>query len=117
MESSIILICHELIHSTKIACYIDAEILFSMTKCIYNIGINCFRFETLDNVALSRKFPQFTVPPKLGAVFEPDGGIVDAAMANSVHIQLARAHGATVIDHCPVTRVTTLQNGDLQVQI
>jgi hypothetical protein len=42
-------------------------------------------------------------------------GLVDAAMGNSVHVQLAYAHGATVIENCPVQRLEKMQDGWIKV--
>ena len=50
-------------------------------------------------------------------MFQKDGGLVDAATANSVHIQLARGNGATIIDNCPVTRLTKDNQGIITVSI
>ena len=51
------------------------------------------------------------------ALYQPDGGLVDAAMGNAVHIQLARSHGATVIENCKVTRIEPETAGTALVYI
>ena len=48
-------------------------------------------------------------------LYQASGGIVDAALANAVHVQLARGHGATVIDHCPVLRLEPTAEGGAKV--
>ena len=57
------------------------------------------------------RFPQWTVPPSIRALYQPDGGLVDAAMGNSVHVQLARARGATVLEETVVQRLEHTDTG------
>ena len=54
------------------------------------------------------RFPQFHLSPDTEGLFKAEAGLVDAALANSVHIQLAKAHGAEIIEHCTVTRLEPL---------
>lgn len=49
-------------------------------------------------------------------MYQAEGGLVDAAVANATHIQLARANGATVIDNCPVVKIETLPSGEAKVK-
>ena len=63
------------------------------------------RFERLNGAQIRARFPQWTVPDDMLALYQPDGGLVDAAMGNAVHIQLARSHGATIVENCKVTRI------------
>lgn len=65
------------------------------------------RYERLDAPEIRRRFPQFTGPRSMTALYQSDGGLVDAALANAVHVQLARAHGATVVENCAVTNIST----------
>ncbi|KAK2141961.1 hypothetical protein LSH36_1011g00012 [Paralvinella palmiformis] len=60
---------------------------------------------------LKVRYPQFTADTDTIALYQPDGGLVDAALANSTHIQLAMAHGAHVIDCCPVVRIEANPDG------
>lgn len=57
------------------------------------------------------RFPQWTVPPSIRALYQKDGGLVDAAMGNAVHVQLAQARGATVMDNCAVQRLEHTSTG------
>ena len=66
---------------------------------------------------LHQKFPQFETDDSYVAVYQSDGGLVDAARANAVHIQLARGNGATLIDNCPVTNLTKDSKGITTVSI
>lgn len=72
-------------------------------------------FERLDAHALRKRFPQWTGPDNLTALYQTDGGLVDAALANAVHIQLARAHGATILEECAVTDILTHANDSATV--
>ena len=49
------------------------------------------------------------------ALFQKDAGLVDAALANSTHLQLARGNGAVVIDRCPVLRIRRNSAANLEV--
>ena len=59
-------------------------------------------FEDLTARELMERFPQFNLPEDARGLYQADGGLVDAKKANAAHIALARLHGATVIDNCPV---------------
>ncbi|GFR80074.1 monomeric sarcosine oxidase [Elysia marginata] len=49
------------------------------------------------------------------ALYQKDGGLVDAAAGNSLHVQLAQGRGAKVIDNCPVNRLARASTGHLEV--
>ena len=61
------------------------------------------------------RFPQWAVDDSTVALFQPGGGLVDAALGNSVHIQLAQAHGADVIEECAVTRLQPVEKHECLV--
>ena len=48
------------------------------------------------------RYPQWCVDDSTVALYQKDGGLVDAALANSTHVQLAQARGADVIEECNV---------------
>ena len=73
------------------------------------------RHERLTGSQLHKKFPQFETDDTYTALYENQAGLVYAAMAISVHVQLARAHGASIIDNCPVRRVDKAPNGHIRV--
>ena len=58
---------------------------------------------------------QFTAGPKMQALLQKDGGLVDAAAGNSLHVQLAQGRGTKVIDNCPVNRLSRAPSGLLEV--
>ncbi|XP_046361732.2 monomeric sarcosine oxidase-like [Haliotis rufescens] len=73
------------------------------------------KFDRLTNTELMRRFPQFNLASNVEGFHVKDSGIVDAALANAAHIQLARGNGATIIDRCPVTRLHRANNGNVVV--
>ena len=64
---------------------------------------------------LRNKFSQFEVDESFEALYQPIAGIIDAAMANSVHIQLARGYGATILEECIVQKVDKMLDGNIEV--
>ena len=71
--------------------------------------------EYWDGIALQKRYPQFVERTDLNAIWEPEGGLVDAALANSVHIQLARARGAHIRDNVKVVELRPTKDGGCQV--
>ncbi|XP_046563101.1 monomeric sarcosine oxidase-like [Haliotis rubra] len=76
---------------------------------------NKIRYDRLSNQQLMARYPQFTVGPDVVALYQEQAGLVDAAMGNAVHIQLARGNGATILENCPATRLTRANNGNVIV--
>jgi sarcosine oxidase len=85
------------------------EVIEASVKAMANQNIP---FERLDAPEIRRRFPQFRVPDNLTALYQADGGVVSAALANAVHVQLSRSHGATVIEECAVTNIITSNQDD-----
>lgn len=71
-------------------------------------------FEHLDAAEIMRRFPQFRLTDDCHGIFQEDGGIAMAAVANAAHQRMAREHGATLRDRCPVTSVRTV-GGEVEV--
>ena len=65
----------------------------------------------LTGAEIQARFPQWTVGDDVIGLFVPEGGFVDAALANSTHVQLARGYGATVLEECPVRKVQPTSDG------
>ena len=65
---------------------------------------------------LREKYPQFTTDDSILAVYQKDIGIVDAQTANALHIQLARGRGVTVVENCPVRRISRTSDGKIEVR-
>ncbi len=68
-------------------------------------------YERFDAAELARRWPQFRVPDDHEALFQPDGGILDIRKGGAVHVALARARGATVLDHAGVTAIEPSGDG------
>jgi sarcosine oxidase len=64
-----------------------------------------FDYELLDTDELMGRWPQFQLRGSERAIFQKDSGLVDARKASAVHVALARAHGATVLEETPVRAV------------
>jgi sarcosine oxidase len=64
-----------------------------------------FDYELLDPDAVMDRWPQFRLEGSERAIFQKDSGLVDARKANAVHVALARARGATVLEETPVRAV------------
>ncbi|XP_071114469.1 monomeric sarcosine oxidase-like [Haliotis cracherodii] len=73
------------------------------------------KYEKLNNRQVMQRYPQFRVGPDIVGLLQENAGIVDAALANAVHIQLARGNGATIIENCPATRIGRASNGNVVV--
>jgi sarcosine oxidase len=61
--------------------------------------------EELSAGEVMERFPQFDLDGRVRGVYQADAGLVDAGKANAVHVALARARGATVLDATPVRNV------------
>ncbi|MGH3146147.1 MAG: N-methyl-L-tryptophan oxidase [Rubrobacter sp.] len=61
--------------------------------------------EELSAQEVMERFPQFTLDESVHGVYQADAGFVDAGKGNAVHVALARARGATVLDETPVRGV------------
>ena len=66
---------------------------------------------------IRRRYPQFNIGDDVYGLYQASRGLVDAALATAVHVQLAQAHGATVIDNCPVLRLEPTADGGARVDL
>ncbi len=64
-----------------------------------------FDYELLDPDELMARWPQFRLRGPERAIYQEDSGVVDAKRANAVHVALARAHGAEIMEKTPVRAV------------
>lgn len=76
---------------------------------------NNISFERLTGSQIKARFPQFEIDDSYDCVYQPVAGLVDAALANSVHIQLARGNGATILERCSVTKLEKTSDGNMWV--
>ena len=66
---------------------------------------------------MRQQFPQWVTGDDVYCLYQPEGGLVDAALGNSVHVQLARANGASVRENCTVMRLEPKDNDQCVVSI
>ena len=71
--------------------------------------------ERWDAQELRRRYPQFHCGDDMIAQWQKDGGLVDAALGNALHIQLARGYGAQVREKCGVQRIATNDDGSATI--
>ena len=63
-------------------------------------------FEELDAPEIMRRWPQFQVGDDVHGLFQAQSGIAMAARCTAAHQRTAREHGATLLDHAPVTSIS-----------
>ncbi|HBY92513.1 MAG: N-methyl-L-tryptophan oxidase [Ardenticatenaceae bacterium] len=62
-------------------------------------------YEELSAAELMKRWPQFRLSEGERGLYQAASGLVDARKANATHVVLARAHGATILDGCPVRSI------------
>lgn len=72
-------------------------------------------YEMWSGPELRRRYPQFQCGDDMIAQWQKDGGLVDAALGNALHVQLARGYGAHVLEKCGVQSIVTKENGTAEV--
>lgn len=68
-------------------------------------------FEQLTNVEVHDRWPQFTLPADVRAIWTPDSGIVHASRSVAAFQMQARAHGAVLRDRTPVEGLVPRPDG------
>ena len=71
-------------------------------------------FEWLDDVDVTRRWPQWRLDPGTRAVFQANGGIADPERGNPAHQRLATEAGATLLEHAKVLAIND-HGGELEV--
>jgi sarcosine oxidase len=74
-------------------------------------------FEHLDGPEISRRWPQWRLGDEHHGLFQADAGIADPNRGNAAHQRLARAHGATLIEHARVVRLGPRADGSIDVEL
>jgi sarcosine oxidase len=62
-------------------------------------------YESLSAAEVMARWPQFELSERVQALYQVDSGLVDARKANATHTTLARARGATILEHTPVRSI------------
>jgi len=68
-------------------------------------------FELLTSAEVNERWPQFSLPDAVDAIYTPDTGIVPASRSVAAFQMQARAHGAVIRDRTPVERLTPDDSG------
>jgi sarcosine oxidase len=68
-------------------------------------------YEELSASEIMERFPQFTLDESVRGIYQSEAGLVYAGTGNAVHVALARARGATVLDETPVRGVRIVGDG------
>jgi sarcosine oxidase len=68
-------------------------------------------YERIDGPEVMRRYPQFSLEQEVDALIQADTGIADAAKGNAAHVAMARYHGATILDCCPVQTIHPFEGG------
>ncbi len=63
------------------------------TRAGANADLPC---EALDAASLMRRYPAFKIPKSFVAIFQPDGGVIEASAALAANIAVAKENGADV---------------------
>ena len=74
-------------------------------------------FEHLAGPEISRRWPQWRLGDEHHGLYQADAGIADPNKGNAAHQRLARAHGATLLEHAPVARLRELPGGGIEVEL
>jgi sarcosine oxidase len=68
-------------------------------------------FELLSGIQVNERWPQWRLGGQHTAVFDPEAGILDIRRATAAHLALARARGATIRPHAPVSAIAESPQG------
>lgn len=87
--------------------------LESTARSLSAIGAD---YDALDAAELMRRFPQWRVPEHWMGVYSEDAGIVNPTETVEVLAAAAQAHGATLMEWTPVTRIHAGQSGSIELE-
>jgi len=71
-------------------------------------------YEVLDAGEIMRRWPPFQLGEDVHGLYQAESGIAMAARGNAAHQRVAREHGATLRDRCPVESLRPL-NGEIEI--
>ena len=71
-------------------------------------------FELLDAAEVMKRWPQFRLSDDVSGLYQEDAGIAPAALCNATHAELARRHGATLLERTQVTSIS-VSHGEMEV--
>jgi sarcosine oxidase len=73
-------------------------------------------YEHLAGPEIVRRWPQWRLGEEHHGLYQADAGIADPNRGNAAHQRLARDHGATLLEHTPVTRLRDAGGGLIEVE-
>ncbi len=82
-----------------------ANAAISLDDYARSLAAESVPFEWLDADEIMRRWPQFRLTGDVRGLFQAQSGIAPAARGTAAHQQLARAHGATLLDQTPVRSI------------
>src|SRR5436305_2419920 len=74
-------------------------------------------FEHLDGPEIARRWPQWHLGDEHHGLYQADAGIADPNRGNAAHQRLARAHGATLLEHVGVTDLRDRGDGTVEIEL
>lgn len=91
-----------------------ANAAISLDDYAKSLAAEAVPFEWLDADEAMRRWPQFCLTGDVRGLYQAQSGIAPAARGTATHQQLARAHGATLLDQTPVRRIRDV-GGEVEV--
>jgi sarcosine oxidase len=73
-------------------------------------------YEDLDGPEIMRRWPQWRLGDEHHGLYQAESGIADPNRGNAAHQRLARARGATLLEHAQVTRLRDAGGGEVEVE-
>src|SRR5262249_9457811 len=80
-------------------------------ECIASMKAVGVDHEKLDAKEIRARYPQFRIDPQTVGVFQKDAGILNPSQSLPLMVNMAKKHGATVIDNTAVTSFYFDENG------
>lgn len=82
-----------------------------MDESVKAMEANGVPFERWTAQEFMTRFPQFKVKAHHEIIYQKETGLVDPSKGNAAHQQLARHHGATILDNCKVESIEPTKTG------
>lgn len=79
-----------------------------------SLGEEKVPYELLGASEIMRRWPQFRLSEDVSGLYQEDAGIAPAALCNATHAELARRHGATLLERTPVISIS-VSEGEIEV--
>lgn len=93
------------------------EAAIPLSDYIESMTAESVPFEHLDGPEIARRWPQWRLGEEHHGLYQADAGIADPNRGNRAHQDLARRHGATLLEQSPVTRLRDHGEGTIEVEL